>query len=105
MKKWSELPFIATDDVIFDVLETWPPELRALGIVAMEKSVAQRKEEEAKLCMAQLAEKRRQEAAEIQAQEAQDAMQAEANQKKAAASVPQKAAEKACEGQKSPPPE
>lgn len=37
-KKWSELSFVAIDDVIFDVLETWPPEWRAQKIMAMENS-------------------------------------------------------------------
>ena len=39
-KKWSKLPFIAIDDVIFDVLETWLPEWRTLDITVVEKSVA-----------------------------------------------------------------
>ena len=59
--QWSELPFVAMEDVIFDVLETWLLEWRAQNIAAMEKSVAQKKKEDAKLRMMQLAEKRRQE--------------------------------------------
>lgn len=57
-KKWSELPFIATDDVIFNVLDTWPPEWHTLDIIPVEKFVAQKKKEETKLHMAQLTEKR-----------------------------------------------
>ncbi len=36
-KKWSELPFIATDDVIFDVLETWLPEWHTPDITTVQK--------------------------------------------------------------------
>jgi len=61
-KKWIELPFVSMDDVIFNLLETWPLEWRTPNIVAIEKSVSQRKKEEAKLHMAQLAKKRRKEA-------------------------------------------
>ena len=74
-KKWNELPYMATDDVIFDVLETWLPEWCAPDISTMEMSVKQKKKEEAKLCMAQLAEKRRKEAVVAKAQEARDAAQ------------------------------
>lgn len=42
-KKWSELSFIAIDDVIFDVLETWPLEWRTPNIATVEKSTAQKK--------------------------------------------------------------
>lgn len=38
--KWNELPYIARDDVIFNVLETWPLEWHAPDIFAMEKFVA-----------------------------------------------------------------
>ena len=31
MKTWHELPYLATDDVIFMVLESWPPKWRALA--------------------------------------------------------------------------
>lgn len=54
-KKLRELPFVATDDIIFNVLETWSSEWCALDITEMEKSAMQKKKEEAKLCMAQLA--------------------------------------------------
>lgn len=39
-KKSGELPFVATDDVIFDVLETRPLEWCTPDIVMMEKHVA-----------------------------------------------------------------
>lgn len=53
-KKWNELSYLATDDVIFDVLESWLPEWRALSIsaVAVDKSAAQKKKDEAKLRVA-----------------------------------------------------
>ena len=50
-KKWSELPFIATDDVIFDVLQIWPLEWCTPDIAAVEKPTTQKKNE-AKLHMA-----------------------------------------------------
>lgn len=50
-KQLRELPFVAMDNVIFNVLETWPLEWCTLDIMAIEKSVTQRKREEAKLCM------------------------------------------------------
>jgi len=75
VKQWNELPYLATDDVIFDVLESWPPEWRApsSSIVESEKFVAQRKKEEVQLWMVQLEEKRRNEAATTKAQVACDA--------------------------------
>ena len=51
-KQWRELPFVATDVVIFNILETWTPEWCTPDIVAMEKSATQRKKDEAKLRMA-----------------------------------------------------
>ena len=55
-KHWRELPFVATDDVIFDVLETWPLkwllEWHTPDIATMEKSIAQKKKKDAKICMA-----------------------------------------------------
>jgi len=53
-KTWTKLPFVATDDVIFNVLETWPPKWLAPNIAAIDKSTVQRKKEEAKLRIAQL---------------------------------------------------
>lgn len=58
-KQWRKLPFVAIDDVIFNAMETWQLEWHALDIVEIEKSAAQRKKDEAKLHIAQLAEKRR----------------------------------------------
>lgn len=36
-QQWTKLPFLAIDDVIFIVLETWPPEWRALDLAELEK--------------------------------------------------------------------
>ena len=57
VKKWNELPYLAIDDVIFAVLESWSLEWRAPAnsMMESEKSIAQRKKEEEKLSMAQLA--------------------------------------------------
>lgn len=53
-KKWNELPYMAMDDVIFDVLEALPSEWHTPSIFVMEerKSATQRKREEAKLWVA-----------------------------------------------------
>lgn len=84
------------DDVIFDVLESWSLEWHAppSSTVEAEKLVAQRKKDEAKLHMAQLVEKWRNEVVAAKAQEACDAAKATKEQ--------QKAVEKDHEGQKSP---
>ena len=62
-KKWYDLSYLATDDVIFNVLETWPSKWHAPDITEIEKLAAQRKKEEAKLRIAKLTEKRRKEVA------------------------------------------
>jgi len=48
-KTWNELPCLATDDVIFTVLESWPLEwcTPASSTVEAEKSTTQRKKNEA----------------------------------------------------------
>ena len=86
MKKWNELSYLTTDDVIFIVLESWPPKWHAPSNSAIEidKFAAQWKKEEAKLWMAQLAEKRRKEAATIKPQEMGDAAQEIVEQQKIA---------------------
>lgn len=90
---------MATYDVIFDVLEVWPPEWHALAIstVKVGKFAAQRKKEEAKLWVAQLVEKRWKKAVAAKAQEVQDATKATAKA--------QKVAEKECKGWQSPSPQ
>ena len=37
-KKWNELPYLGTDDVIFNILEVWPSEWHAPAIFAVEVS-------------------------------------------------------------------
>lgn len=98
MKKWNELPYLAKDDVIFTVLEPWPPEwcAPANSVVKSKKSAAQRKNEEEKLWMAQLVEKRRNKAVASKVQEARDTTKAREEQ--------QRAAKKDREGAKSPSP-
>lgn len=93
MNTWHDLPYLATDNVIFAVLESWPSEWRApaSSMVEMEKSIAQYKKEETKLWMAQLAEKSRREEAIAKSQVAHDAMKLSEKQ--------QKIGEEECEGQ------
>ena len=45
-KQWMKLPFVATDDAIFTVLEVWPL------VVEIESLVAQKKKDDAELCIA-----------------------------------------------------
>lgn len=45
MKQWMKLPFVATDDAIFTVLEAWPP------VAELESLVAHKKKDDAKLCI------------------------------------------------------
>lgn len=61
MKKWTKLPFVATDDAIFNVLEAWPLEWCTPDIAKLDRSAAQKKKDIAKFRIAQLAEKRRKE--------------------------------------------
>lgn len=65
MKKWNQLSYMATSDVIFDVLEVWLPKWCAH--LHDGNFSAQRRKEETKLWMAQLAEKRIKEVAMAQA--------------------------------------
>jgi len=52
MKQWMKLPFVATDDAIFTVLESWPPKWCAPDIAELERSAVQKKKNDAKLCIA-----------------------------------------------------
>ncbi len=85
-----------TNNFIFVVLQSWLPEWCTLASSAVEaeKSIAQRKKDEAKLWMAQLEKKYWNEAAAAKAQEAWDTAKATKEQ--------QKATEKEHEGQKLP---
>lgn len=59
--KWVNLLFIATDDVIFAVMESWPLEWCTLDLAAMEKITEQQWNKDTKLHIVQLAERRRHE--------------------------------------------
>ena len=50
-KKWTKMPFVATNDALFNVLETWPPEWHVPNFTEIEKSTAQKKKEETKVCV------------------------------------------------------
>lgn len=62
-QKWHDFPYLAMDDVIDVVLDQWLTEWRTITdlVVGRSKSAMQKKKEEAKLKMAQLAEKRKKE--------------------------------------------
>lgn len=99
MNKWNELHYLTMNDVIFTVLDSWPLEwhAQASSMVEPYKYAEKRKREEAKLWMAQLAEKRRNEAVKTEVQEACDAAKAATEQ--------QQATEKEHEVKKLPSPE
>jgi len=46
-KQWTKLPFVATDDTIFTVLETWPLEWCTPDLAELEKAAAQKKKDDA----------------------------------------------------------
>lgn len=82
-KQWRKLAFLAIDDVIFNILETWSLEWGAPNIIETEKSVAQTKKDEAKLRIAQLTEKRRKDTVAAKVWVAQGTVQIETGQEKA----------------------
>ena len=47
-QQWTKLPFIATNDVIFTLLESWPPTRRAPNLVELDKIAAQKRKDDAK---------------------------------------------------------
>lgn len=59
LRAWVTLPFIATDDAIYEVLATWPPEWHAPDKAILEKMAAQQREKERQQRLNQLAEKTR----------------------------------------------
>lgn len=65
----DQVPFISTDDATFTALESWPPKWRAPNLVMLDRTTTQKRKDEAKLCIMQLAEKRHNEkvAAEVRA--------------------------------------
>jgi len=50
--KWVKLLFIATNDVIFAVMESWPLEWHAPNFETMEKAAAQQRKKDTKLRIA-----------------------------------------------------
>ena len=72
-KKWTKLPFVATNNAIFNVLAACPSEWRTPDIAEIVKSAAQKKKYEANLRIAQLAKKRRKETAASEVRAAWDA--------------------------------
>jgi len=51
VKQRMKLPFVATDNRIFTILETWLPEWHAPDLAKLEKVVAQKKKDDSKLCI------------------------------------------------------
>lgn len=97
MKTWHNLPYLATNDVIFIVLESWSLERHTLvgSTIKMDNSLMQCKKEETKLRMMQLARNCRKEEVAAKAHEACDAVKLVKQQK---------AGGEEHEGQKSPSP-
>jgi len=65
-KQWIKLPFVDTEDAIFYVLEAWQLEWHTPDIAKTKKFVVQKKKDDAKLCITQLAEKQRKEATRVE---------------------------------------
>lgn len=102
-KQWRKLPFVATDDFIFNILETWPLEWHTPSTTEIENSIAHRKKEEAKFRITQLEEKRRNKVVEAELRVAQDVAQTTTEQEKVAtAAVVQEETVKVHKGQMSP---
>jgi len=83
MKQWAKLPFIATDDTIFTILETWPLEWHTPDLAELEKVAAHKKKDDAKMCVTQLAEKRWKEKVAAEVWVVREVAQKAADQKKA----------------------
>lgn len=81
-KQWTKLPFVATNDAIFIVLETWPPEWCAPDLAELEKVTAQKMKDDAKMCITQLAERRWNEKAAAKLRAVREATQEAVEQKK-----------------------
>jgi len=47
-QKWTTLPFIAIDDVVFSVIDTWPPEWRTPYVVVRDETKMQKQKVVAK---------------------------------------------------------
>lgn len=78
MQQWTKIPFIAIDDAIFYVLESWPPRWCALDLVELDRIAAQKQKEEAKLRVMKLAEKRQDEKVVIEIKVIREATKATA---------------------------
>ena len=92
---WHNLSYLATDDAIFAILESWPPKwcTPTSSMVETNKSATQHKKEEKKFQMAQLAEKGIKEEVEAKAQAVRNTVKL---------AKQQKIGGEAREGQKSP---
>lgn len=61
MNKWTKLPFVATNDAIFNVLEVSPLEWHTTNIIEIMKLEEKKKKDDAKPRITQLEKKRRKE--------------------------------------------
>lgn len=58
MLQWNKLPFIDIDDVIFSVLESWPPKWHTPNLAELDRTPTQRRKDEAeKRCNEKVATK------------------------------------------------
>lgn len=55
---WTKLPFIAIDDDIFFMLDSWPAEWHASDLAKRDRTVAQTQKDETKLRVTKLAQQR-----------------------------------------------
>lgn len=83
MNQWKKLPFIVTDDTTFTILETWPLEWCAPDLAELEKAIEQKKKDNGKQRVTQLAKKRQKEIAITEVRVAREVAHKFAEQKKA----------------------
>lgn len=87
VQNWTKLPFIAIEDTIFMVLDTWPPRWHAPDLAELEKTIAQKRKDDAKLCVTQLAKRKWKEKSTAKVRVVRKAAQAAMEQKKATTTV------------------
>lgn len=58
VKQWMKLPFVATDDAIFTILDACPPGMVCPRYFQTREATTQKNKDDAKLRVTQLAEKR-----------------------------------------------
>ena len=69
----TKLPFIAINDAIFSVLESWPPEWHAPNMEEKDRTTAQKQKDATKLRITQLAQQKHNKQAAVEVRVVHDA--------------------------------